>query len=50
MSVEEIKYFLSYTRQDSAFVLKLATELREAGVNGVRSGYVCFFPKRHKRL
>jgi hypothetical protein len=33
MSVEEIKYFLSYTRQDSAFVLKLATELREAGVN-----------------
>jgi hypothetical protein len=33
MSVEEVKYFLSYTRQDSAFVLKLATELREAGVN-----------------
>src|SRR5262245_41270793 len=29
----EIKYFFSYTRKDSGFVLKLATALREAGAN-----------------
>jgi hypothetical protein len=29
--VEEIKYFFSYARRDSEFVLKLAKELREAG-------------------
>ena len=29
--MEEIKYFFSYARRDSEFVLKLAKELREAG-------------------
>jgi hypothetical protein len=29
----ELKYFFSYSRKDSAFVLKLAEELREAGAN-----------------
>jgi hypothetical protein len=33
MSVEEIKYFFSYTRKDAEFVLKLAKALREVGVN-----------------
>jgi len=31
--VEEIKYFFSYAREDSAFVLRLAKELRRAGAN-----------------
>ena len=29
----EPQYFFSYSRKDSAFVLKLAQELREAGAN-----------------
>jgi formylglycine-generating enzyme required for sulfatase activity len=33
MSSEEFKYFFSYTRSDSEFVLKLAKELRELGTN-----------------
>ena len=31
--MEELKYFFSYARKDSAFVLRLAKELREVGVN-----------------
>ena len=31
--MEESKYFFSYAREDSAFVLRLANELREAGLN-----------------
>ena len=31
--VEELKYFVSYAREDSAFVLKLAKELRAVGAN-----------------
>jgi hypothetical protein len=33
MSMEELKYFFSYARKDSDFVLKLAKELRTVGVN-----------------
>lgn len=33
MSLEEFKYFFSYTRDDSEFVLKLAKELRAVGAN-----------------
>jgi hypothetical protein len=33
MSSEELKYFFSYTREDSEFVLKLAKELRTLGAN-----------------
>jgi TIR domain len=31
--MEELKYFFSYARTDSAFVLRLAQELREVGIN-----------------
>jgi TIR domain len=31
--MEELKYFFSYAREDSAFVLRLAKELREVGIN-----------------
>jgi hypothetical protein len=31
--MEEIKYFFSYARKDSEFVLRLATDLRKVGVN-----------------
>jgi formylglycine-generating enzyme required for sulfatase activity len=31
--MEELKYFFSYARKDSAFVLRLAKELREVGIN-----------------
>jgi hypothetical protein len=33
MAMGEIKYFFSYTRRDSEFVLKLAAALREVGAN-----------------
>jgi hypothetical protein len=33
LAMEEIKYFFSYVRKDSEFVLKLAKELRASGVN-----------------
>jgi formylglycine-generating enzyme required for sulfatase activity len=33
MSVEQLRYFFSYTRSDSEFVLRLAEELRAVGVN-----------------
>jgi hypothetical protein len=33
MSLEELKYFFSYARNDSEFVLKLAKELRAVGAN-----------------
>ena len=33
MPVDETRYFISYTREDADFVLKLAKELRAAGAN-----------------
>ena len=33
MPIDETRYFISYTRDDSDFVLKLAKELRAAGAN-----------------
>src|SRR5215831_15565065 len=31
--MRELRYFFSYARKDTEFVLKLATELRSAGIN-----------------
>src|SRR5262245_11632924 len=32
-SMVELQYFFSYARKDAAFVLRLAKELREVGIN-----------------